>query len=300
MQIRPIEPADLAACAEVFFAAEDHLYERHNLPHLPRNIGSLERLFGHIIGANPGRAWLAEDAAGVVAFVMATQRERFWFLSFLFVRPEHQSRGLGRMLLERCLPPPGSADVLGTCVEAIQPVSTGLYAAYGLVPRVPIYTLVGKPRQPLGGLAAGLHLVPFDELAGRDHGSLVGTVDALDREVFGFARGADHAALRSWAREGYLLLRGGEPIGYGYAQAAGRLGPAVVRDPDLLGPLVGELMTRIEPVDAWQILVPGVAAAAMVGLLRAGLRYDGPPALYSATHPGPDLSRALPASFAFL
>ncbi len=299
-RLRPVEPADLPACVEVFFAAEDELYDRRGLPHLPRNPGSLERLFEHITGTNTGRAWVADEGGRVVAFAMATQRDRFWFLSFLFVHPEFQGRGVGRSLLERCLPPPGSADCLGTCVEAIQPVSTGLYAAFGMVPQVPIYTLIGKARVALPGLPSDVSLVAFDDLAGRDHATLAETVDRIDRDTFGFVRSADHRAWRVWERQGFLATREGGAVGYGNVQSAGRVGPVSVVEPSLLLPFVGELMSRVEPIDAWQVLVPGTATATMIALLRSGLRFDGPPAVFCASQPGPDMTRTLPGSFAFL
>ena len=41
----------------------------------------------------------------VVAFASAVVRERFWYLSMLFVLPEFQGAGLGRALLRQVLPP---------------------------------------------------------------------------------------------------------------------------------------------------------------------------------------------------
>jgi len=301
MEIRPVLPSDLSTCAEVFFAAEDELYDRRGLLHLPRNLEALERLFGHIVATDPQRVWLAEQGGTVTAFAMASQRDRFWFLSFLFVLPQAQGQGLGRRLMHRCLPAEGTADVLGVCVEAIQPVSTGLYATFGLVPRVPIYTLIGTLRHDLRPLPSGLDVVSFDDLAaGGGHEALVSTVGRLDGSVLGYTRSADHRAFRQWKRSGFMLRRGDEALGYGSASGAGRVGPVVVDDASHLLPLVGELTKRVQAVDAWQILVPGTADETMVGLLRAGLRYDGPPALFCATHRGPDLERYLPGTFALL
>jgi GNAT superfamily N-acetyltransferase len=300
VNIRPIEAADLSACSEVFYQAEDELYDRRGLPHLPRNPQLLEKLLGHILATDPERSWLAEEGGRATAFGMASQRDRFWYLSFLFVRPEAQGRGLGRRLLQRCLPTDGTADVLGVSVEAIQPVSTGLYASHGLVPRLPLYTLIGTPRTDIGPLPQGLRLTSFDELAADDHEALAGAVNALDREVLGYARPADHRALRLWQRTGFMLRDGDGPVGYGYASTSGRLGPVLVRDRDHLRPLVGELTRRVRAVDAWQVLVPGPADETMVALLRAGLRFDGPPALYCATGSGPDLERYLPGTYALL
>ena len=40
----------------------------------------------------------------LVAFASAVVRERFWYLSMLFVLPEFQGAGLGRALLRQVLP----------------------------------------------------------------------------------------------------------------------------------------------------------------------------------------------------
>ena len=154
MEIRPVLPSDLSTCAEVFFAAEDELYDRRGLLHLPRNLEALERLFGHIVATDPQRVWLAEQGGTVTAFAMASQRDRFWFLSFLFVRPERQATGVGRRVLRACLPAgvvpdrpvPGDGPTLGTCIDAVQPISAGLYARCGMVPRVPLFACLGRPR----------------------------------------------------------------------------------------------------------------------------------------------------------
>ncbi|MGZ5314102.1 MAG: N-acetyltransferase family protein, partial [Solirubrobacterales bacterium] len=96
MDFRPIDPADLEACADVFYAADDELMARRGLPLSPRNRVALLRLFSHIQVTSPHRAWLAERDSRVLGFGMSAQRERLVFLSFLFVVPEAQSKGLGR------------------------------------------------------------------------------------------------------------------------------------------------------------------------------------------------------------
>ena len=66
---------------------------------------------------------------------------------------------------------------------------------------------------------------------------LVDAIDALDRELLGFAHPLDHQFLRGEGRRGWLY-RGpdGGVLGYGYAGEAGRVGPIAVRDEALLGP----------------------------------------------------------------
>jgi GNAT superfamily N-acetyltransferase len=292
---RRLTLGDLAACAEVFYLAMDGLQARRGLAPLPRNAPALDLLFRHIVTLDPDRAWLAEEGESVVGFGMGTRREELDFLSFLFVHPEAQGRGVGRQLLPRCLP---ASPYRGTCIEAIQPVSGALYASHGLVPRVPIYTLMGQPKVELPDLEPELEVQAMAEMPNTQIESLFQTLATLDAEVLGFRRPADHRAWQAWERQGFLLRTGGEAMGYGYAHPSGRLGPVVVRDSALLLPFVGRLTREVTAVDAWQLLAPGPADETFVALLKAGLRFDGPPAIFCSTRPGPDYTRYLPASFA--
>ncbi|HUG49354.1 MAG TPA: GNAT family N-acetyltransferase [Candidatus Limnocylindria bacterium] len=297
MESRPVTADDLPACVDTFYAAEDELYRRMNQPLLPRNPEALTRLFGHILETDPERCRLVSDSRGVRGFGMAVGRDELAFLSFLFVRPDVQGQGLGRLLFEQCLL---AQDRRATCIEAIQSVSASLYASRGLVPRVPIYTLVGEPGRDLPRLPGGVVLEPFAELAARDHSRLAAEVDALDRSVLGFRRPQDHRAWNTWGRQGFLLRddKSGAAAGYGYAHNSGRVGPVVTADETLLLPLLGELLRQVAAIGAWQVLVPGPAQQTFVALLSGGLRLEGPPAIYCATDPSIDHARYLPASFA--
>lgn len=292
---RRLAADDLAACAEVFYVAMDDLQAKRGLAPLPRNAPALDLLFRHIVTVDPDRAFVAEEDGSVVGFGMGTRRDELDFLSFLFVRPEAQGRGIGRQLLQLCLPP---SPYRGTCIEAIQPVSGGLYASYGLVPRVPIYTLIGQPGVELPDLAPGIEIQAMGQMPATGVESLFEALAALDAEVLGFRRPVDHRAWQLSERQGFLLRASGEPLGYGYAQASGRLGPVVVRDSALLLPFVGRLTREVTATDAWQLLAPGPADETFVALLNARMRFDGPPAIFCATRPGPDYTRYLPASYA--
>jgi GNAT superfamily N-acetyltransferase len=310
--LRPIEAADLPACREIFYAAGDDLYDARNLPRLPRNDRRMSEFFGHLLATDPERCWLAEseDPAGgrtVVGFGMAVRRGRVSFLSFLFVAPGTQARGVGRALLVRCLPleaPRGPDEAIATCVDSIQPISTGLYASYGIVPRLPILSLTGSlGPTDLPRLAHPITGTPFAELADRTGGDawLVERLEELDLEALGYARPTEHGAWRSGQRQGILFRSGDDVIGYGYAQASGRLGPLYVRDPALLAPALGRLAEAVSPVEAWSVIVPGCADQALVPLLAAGFLIDGQPGLYCSTSAsGPVFERYLPASYALL
>lgn len=285
MEIRPITHADIESCVDVFYEADEALTLSRGLTVMPRNPAAIDRIFRHVSETTPGRSWLAAEDGRVLGFGMAADRDDLVFLAFLFVRPEAQAAGLGSRLYDRCMPVDGFR---ATCIWSVQPISAAVYARAGLVPRVPMYTLTGRPRAPLPHLEAGLKLTAI-----KPH-----ELDELDAEILGFTRRVDHQAWQRWDRRPFALREGNALIGYGYAQPAGRLGPAVVRQKEHLLPLVGSLMDQIDAVEDWMVHVPGPADTVFATLLQAGMRFDGPPIIYCATEPRLDHSRYLPATFA--
>ena len=274
----------------------------------------------------------------VLGFGAATLREDHWFLSLLYVRPEAQKSGLGRRLLLATFPQgptwsiadggpgtaaatraheeeathgsdgPDAADgrgrpgegTLSTCVDALQPVSTGLYAGYGIVPRVPLFSAVGEPRSgAFPPLPADVETLSFEQL---DRAALPEILATLDRAVLGHARPADHAFWLDERRHGMLFRSRatGAPLGYGYTQASGRLGPLTVLDGGLTTAALGVLFGAETPRGAWLALVPGANEPAMVALLRSGFRFEGWPGIVASTREVGFLSRYLPANFALL
>ena len=235
---------------------------------------------------------------------MAHQRDDHWYLGFLFVLPEWQSEGVGRGVLERCLPPAGERGRmrLSVAVEAAQPVSTALYAQYGMVPRVPLYVLTGDLKAgALPDPAAGLAAARLDAMAFGAAGNpatVSEAVDALDRKVVGYARPQEHHFLAVPDRLGFLYRQGSEVMAYGYVQPSGRIGPICALEPSVMPAILGHLVSAVRPVGGWQAVVPGPATEALRSLLHAGLRIDGGPGLYCGTTAGPKFDRYLPMNFA--
>ena len=257
-----------------------------------RNPGPLEQHFRHLISSDPDSSIVADEHGHIVAFGIVSVRGRQGFVSFLFVTPEWQARGLGRAVLAECLRGAGDLERLATCAEADQPVATGLYASIGMAPRLPIYLLrgaIGEGRLP--ELPPGIHARPIDPEA----------VAELDRELLGFTRPGDHAFWGQHERRGWMLTAaGGALLGYGYAHRSGRLGPVAAVEAAHLPSLLGHLVRSTPVLEGWQAQVPGPAVAALRPLLAAGLRIDGSPAVYCADDPGPSFDRYLPMSFALL
>lgn len=311
IRLRAARPDDLVACLEIWHAALGDYGARVGRPPMPRSFGQLELLAGHALETDPGRFWVAvrPTPAGpeeIVGFVSAIVRGPVWFLAMLFVLPNDQAGGLGTALLERVLPGPAEGLVRATCTDAAQPISNAMYARLGIVPRVPVLQLVGRPdRAPLPGFPAGVHAVPFDVLEWSAGGvateRLGGALDTLDRAVLGYERSAEHAFLRRARRRGYLYeATGGRLLGYGYVAESGRLGPVALDEPELAGPVLGHLVGAIEPAGAYVALVPGSFDQAVTALLRSGFRLEDFPALLCWDRDFGRFDRYLPISLAIL
>lgn len=275
MKFRPAVEADLQAEYEVFRAAIEDLYGRHSFtPPPPVPEGFLGQQ-GHVLRTDSERCFVAEEGGRVVAFASAWIRGDSWFLSALFVLPEFQAMGLGRELLERVWGD-GHPRRL-TMTDAIQPVSNGLYAARGLIPATPIFSLGGEAR---------VVAPPGVDAAMPEPGDLA----RLDARAYGFDRKVDHAY---WQRGATATVwrREGEALAYSYAWPHGRIGPVAGVDGGAAAmALEAELARRLQRTG---ILVPGSARELFASALRAGLRIAGPPGLLLLSSGGPPPSLAL-------
>ncbi len=320
----PATPDDLGACETIWRTAIDDYSIPLGQHPIPPDNPSLRQLHAHTLRTDPSRFWVARRSAsqrgGVraadradsgapdrpIAFVSAVQRERVWFLSMLFVEPGAQAGGLGRGLLERALPTDRAGIHLATATDAAQPISNGLYARLGMVPRIPMFNLVGRPPAGVGSTDA-LADVSIGQVArfAADAGGapaapvadLANEVDALDRSVIGFAHPEDHRYLAEQGRIGFAYRTGdGRLVGYGYTSELGRIGPIAAQDPRLHAAIAVDLLDRVRPRGASAIWVPGAAADTMVALLRAGLRIEGFPVLLCWSAPFADFARYVPIS----
>ncbi len=309
---RPATEADLPACAAIWRTSINDYTIRLNQPDIPDDLAPILRLYSHLRSTDPDGFIVAEQGDGtgearIVAFISALRRGPLWFLSMLFVLPELQGAGLGRALLDRVMPVGGSA-FLATCTDSAQPISNALYASLGIPPRMPLLRLVGTPDRPgeLQPLPPGIRAIRFDEIRGDAPGgprdrlggaALDDELAAIDREVVGFDHRQDQALIRAEQRIGFLYLGAdGDPIGYGYASEAGRVGPVAVRDAALLDSVLGHLVTTVTPRGAFGVWLPGAAETAVTSLLRAGFRIDGFPCLVCWDRPLIDFSRYIPIS----
>jgi hypothetical protein len=209
---------------------------------------------------------------------------------------------------------PGPDDALdsgihtwGMCTDAVQPISNGLYARRGMVPRIPIWRLFGEVRRwpAVPPPPPSLESVAFESVAATEPDGerrLQGILDNLDREVIGAAHPSDHGFLRRDGRVGFLLRdRGnGTPMGYVYGSGIGRMGPLLALDPALHPTLIGVAVRETPALGPVALWVPGTADVATRALLDAGLRLDGFPGLVCWSRADHPFERYLPISLALV
>lgn len=304
--------ADLPACEEIWRdGLNDYLLPLGQME-IPPDNANLRQMHVHMLATDPDLFWVATLARGenddpasraVVAFAAAVRRGPVWFLSMLFVRPDVQSGGLGRKLLQHILPPD---DVIrSVATDAAQPVSNGLYAAVGMAARMPMFNVVGRPvrRELLDSLPPGLIARQAGEVRPGEPGPSVpdaraaAELAALDSEVLGFEHPEDHDL---FGRQGRIRFDYRDPTGrlagYGYTSAIGRIGPIAARDAAHLAPIIAHLIDAVPPRGASAAWIPGHASATLQMLIGAGLRIEGFPVLLGWSQPFADFARYVPAS----
>jgi ribosomal protein S18 acetylase RimI-like enzyme len=268
LQVRPLEPADLAAAAAVGAAAfgiditAEHARDRWR--------GRV----AHALSTDSGGAFVAVRDGAIVGVAEALVRERLWCLSLLTVLPGVQSAGAGRALMERALEYAAGTDA-GLIVSSSDPRALRLYGRSGFSLRPSFCAL--------GTVARGL--LPRPDAAIREGGPAdLDALEAISREV----RGAPHTLeLR------YALGRGATLLlidGHGFAVAAPELGVWLLAARDdaaataLLWAALAHVADGVRARVGWITAEQGWAIDVA---LRAGLELTVHGALCIRGRPGP-------------
>jgi GNAT superfamily N-acetyltransferase len=274
VDIRRVSDDEIDVCLDIFLQASNDLEKKRGQPAIPpEEVAWMPESIAHLLTTDPDRVVFAVKDDQPVGLGAAFQRDDFWFLSYLEVVPEHQGAGVGRTLLEFLLPSEQerASMTLATVVEAAQPVSTMLYAQYGIVPRVPLYwleklrTIEGLPPLPSGVVGRPLSVDVHQQ-----------AIDVLDRELLGYARPQDHAMwARSADRASIYVREDGALGGYAYLMEDAWIGPGLGTDEDLVGAIIRDLLEGYTgPLGDVTIPLAGNAAHLLPALLRAGVRSD--------------------------
>lgn len=198
--IRPATPADLEQVYDVWYEAD--VAKSPDPP--PR--GDTPAIFSHEL--RTGEMVVVEGGGRILAYAALITRSTISYLAEFYVRPAHQSSGVGRPLLRHIVPSDGR-----TCctLSSDDPRALALYTRAGMRPRWPHFLLKARTER-LGGLARS------DVQTVQGWGGDPELV-RWDAEIGGRLRPDDHA---HWldAAGGIPLWfqRNDQAIGYGYVQ----------------------------------------------------------------------------------
>lgn len=167
----------------------------------------------HLLGTDPAGCWVAERDGAMLGFATSFRRDVTWFLGTYAVRPELQSQGLGRALLDAALTH-SRGCLRGMLSASRDPKAFRRYRHAG-------FTM--HPQMFLAG-RVDRSAIPVVEHVREGNESDFDLLDSLDRQQRGAAHGPDHAVLLAQNR----LVVLDRPTGSGYAYLADDGKPAVV------------------------------------------------------------------------
>ena len=267
ISIRPAAEADLEACARIWREGIDGYLRRMGFPPVPAENPGLRRLHAHTRSTDPDRFLVAERRGGVATAPSSWRSARRSSAgrcgSCRCCSSSRASRPAGGPGAPRARCCPASLDgrVLATCTDSAQPISNGLYASIGIVAPDAAVQPRRAAARPLGARAAARPASGSSEPRDPPGGAHRPRSAALDRSLLGFAHPEDHAFVQERAAAPLRVPRRlrARSLGYGYAGEIGRIGPIAVREPALLAPVLGHLLTAVEPRGASAVWLPGAA-----------------------------------------
>jgi GNAT superfamily N-acetyltransferase len=268
---RPGTPADSYAVFEVFEYAIADLNRRlgrtepssADSPEGLARMWEMRRsLFEHMAASND-QFWVAERNGRPVGYARSTLHDGLQELTELFIHPEVQSAGIGRELLTRAFPEAGARQ--RSIIASPDLRALALYLKAGLYPRFSIYYFYREPG-PVA-VESDLAFEPITASAGH-----LAALASIDEAILEHRRETDHRWLMA-DRQGYLYLRRGRPVGYGYMGLAS--GPFALLDEADFPAVLAHAENSLAGVRRhFGLEVPMINETAVDYLLVRGFRMD--------------------------
>ncbi|MCB0164435.1 MAG: GNAT family N-acetyltransferase [Anaerolineae bacterium] len=230
-------------------------------------------LFEHL-ARTAAQFWIAEYNGEPVGYARSIFRDGLCELTDFFVKPDAQSLGAGRGLMERTFPVEGTTrkNIIATTDMRAQ----RLYMRYGVVPRFLIYYFGREPEVT----SVETDLV-FERVTVEPE--TLDRLAAIDHAIIEHRRDDDHAWLLD-QREGYLYYRDGRPVGYGYLGANN--GPFALLDPaDYPAVLAHAESEAARQGREFGLEVPTINLTAVEYLIARGFRLDSFAAVFMSDKP---------------
>jgi GNAT superfamily N-acetyltransferase len=283
--LRPASAADLPAAAAIYIE-NDHAADRRRHPltgladadEAARTTLAIEDL-RLLARENPRQVWVAAESGEITGVAAVALRGKHWHLTYLFVRPERQVRGVGGALLRQIYPVGLDAGcTVFTLHASDDPRALTRYYRLGLTPGPPhaIWT-TAEPVFPTLDLASPFEAIPIR----LGDAAVLNTVDDIDKAVRGISRLQDIASWIENGAAGAILVDRltATPAGFflvAKEAESGRIGPVAAMDEDRFAEVLTNALAAAAPFHhrsaAWTLLVPGENRSAVAPLLAAGFR----------------------------
>jgi GNAT superfamily N-acetyltransferase len=286
---------DLAAITRVRAEAANLVRERHGFGERRIDPVTPEPFYRYALEYEPEGFLVAEADGAVIGMAIAWVRDWLWFLGYLFIAPEWQGAGVGRLLLTRLFELGNPKEITTRALIAMgyNPSSAGLYMRNGLYPSQAIYRLKAD--------TTSLNMTPeegrvcdTEESLGPDPRSLE-ALARIDTRCIGFVRERHHRYyLGLPGVQSYLVSDGKGPVGYAYLHPDGQIGPVGAVTAETLMKVLVRTMRRTVEQGSKQVslFVPGTNHAALAFVLAKGMQVSEPCMLMSS-RPIDDLERYL-------
>ena len=284
--IRKGTPSDNRAAFDVSMLAMKDLFLRQGYEWKlePEAFWKVLEPFVTHLAEHAAEWWVAEDRADgkLIGYARSVERDGLFELSELFVRPDKQSAGLGKLLLEKAFPS-GRGQVRAIIAT---PDVRGLarYYGAGTAARFVLFSLTGQPGLAAAQSHEALRVGPAE----------IGEFAEMERAVVGYARNADYPwLLRN--REIYKYRNAGRTVGFGCFSETGQ-GPIVVLEPDDQPAILlhFEALARSRGMESISFQVPSINVVVMHHLLERGYKIDAPPGLLMSSSDFGRFDRFLP------
>ena len=204
--IRRGTPSDTRAAFDVSMLAMKDLFLRHGYEWKlePEAFWKVLAPFLTHLAEHAAQWWIAENRADgkLIGYARSVERDGLFELSELFVRPDKQSAGLGKLLLDKAFPS-GRGEV--RAIIATNDVrGVARYYGAGTAARFVLFSLTGQPRQVADENHEALRIGPAE----------IREFAEMEQAVVGYARHADYPWLLE-NREIYRYRNAGRTVGFG-------------------------------------------------------------------------------------
>ncbi|HSJ00549.1 MAG TPA: GNAT family N-acetyltransferase [Patescibacteria group bacterium] len=272
-QLRRATAADSEACFRLFWDSISDLAARNGTPWegtADDRWPGFDALYA-LLAEIAAEWWVAEDAGDerLIGYARSVERgaDRGLFeLSEFFVRPGHQSAGVGRALLERAFPI-GRGEVR-VIVATGDVRALARYHGADTSIQFPILGLNGAPSAD-AARTVRLGAEPITDPTGLDE------VAGIERAVLGHDRGPHELGWLLERREAYRYRDGGRTVAFAFVGPDG-VGPIAALEPEHLPDVLRHVEARAAAIGREELgfEVPAPNVVAVRHLLGRGFRLD--------------------------